>query len=253
LPLAPLGHHTFDSTHISFGVVAASVARGSWTFEGSLFNGREPDEDRWDLDLGPLDSVAGRVWFTPSPDWAFQASVGRLREPEALIPGDAARATVSGSWFRSDGQGFHAVTVGYGVNSAHGERRHGVFGELSVERGTLGVSVRIERQDVETALLTTGEVPDEHHAEAPAAVAAITAGGARRLFTWRGFEGAVGAHATVYRVPAALRETPGERPVSSQLFLRVRLPVGPMGRMWNMVMSRGHSSQSDPHAGHVMP
>ncbi len=68
LPLAPLGHHTFDSTHISFGVVTAAVEHGRWTIEGSLFNGREPDEHRWDLDLGPMDSVAGRVWFRPSGD-----------------------------------------------------------------------------------------------------------------------------------------------------------------------------------------
>lgn len=60
LPFAPIGHHTFDSTHVSFGVVAASVDRGRWTLEASVFNGREPDDHRWDLDLGPMDSVAGR-------------------------------------------------------------------------------------------------------------------------------------------------------------------------------------------------
>src|SRR4051812_20001471 len=38
-PFAPLGHHTFDSTHIAFGVVTAAVDHGRWTIEGSVFNG----------------------------------------------------------------------------------------------------------------------------------------------------------------------------------------------------------------------
>jgi len=52
-PTAPLGHHTFDSTHIAFGVVTAAVDHGPWVIEGSVFNGREPDENRWDFRLWP--------------------------------------------------------------------------------------------------------------------------------------------------------------------------------------------------------
>src|SRR5204863_2340833 len=44
--VAPLSHHVFDSTHISFGVVTAAVDHGPWTIEGSVFNGREPDDNR---------------------------------------------------------------------------------------------------------------------------------------------------------------------------------------------------------------
>lgn len=254
IPLAPLGHHTFDSTHISFGVITAGLERGRWTIEGSVFNGREPDEERWNVDVGPLDSFAARVWFAPTPEWAFQVSSGKLREPEELVPGDAVRTTASGSWFRQSDAGFRAVTVGYGVNSAHGERRHGVFGELTIEHDANAVSMRLERQQVETGLLLTGELPhDDHGHEEPAAgVAALTIGGARRLLTWHGFEGALGAEATFYRVPDVLRATHGSRPVSYQVFFRVRLPAGNMGRMWNMVMSQGHRMGADEHAGHVM-
>jgi hypothetical protein len=71
---------------------------------------------------------------------------------------------------------------------------------------------------------------------------------------WRGLDGAVGAQATFHRVPLDLRSTHGHRPVSAQVFFRLRLPTGPMGRMWNMVMSRGHEmSQPVDHSGHVMP
>src|SRR5262245_26729256 len=45
-PAAPLAHHTLDSTHISMGVITAAADHGPWTIESSLFNGREPDDNR---------------------------------------------------------------------------------------------------------------------------------------------------------------------------------------------------------------
>jgi hypothetical protein len=62
-PTATLGHHTLDSTHIAFGVVTAAVDHGPWIFEGSIFNGRESDDNRWNFDFGKLDSYSGRLWF----------------------------------------------------------------------------------------------------------------------------------------------------------------------------------------------
>src|SRR5918996_5788551 len=64
-PLAPIGHHWLDSTHITFGVVTGAVYGARWKAETSIFNGREPDEGRKDFDFAALDSIAGRVWFSP--------------------------------------------------------------------------------------------------------------------------------------------------------------------------------------------
>jgi hypothetical protein len=244
LPFAPLGHHTFDSTHISFGVVSASLTHRRWTVEGSVFNGREPDEERWDFDFGPLDSVAGRVWFRPSDNWELQASTGRLREPEILEPGDAHRTTTSVSWFQPRGTGFSALTAGYGVNSAHDDRRHGVFGEFTMEREAGSLFGRLEVQQVETGPLLgqhdEGGGGHGHEPEPPRAVVALTVGAAKPLVTWRGFEGALAAQATFHGVPDVLTPTHGNRPVSFQVFFRLRLPTGEMGRIWNMRMSRPH-------------
>lgn len=239
LVLAPLGHHTFDSTHISFGVLAASVDAGRWTFEGSVFNGREPDEHRWDIDFGAMDSVAGRVWFRPAAGWEAQVSTGYLRDPEELTPGNAVRTTASLAWMKADAGDFRAFAIGYGVNAAHDELRHGVFGEYSVEKGPNGVTGRVEFQQVETAVLLTGEIPDDHHdAEPPALVTAISLAGTRRFLTVRGFEAALGGQVVFHVTPEVLQETHGDAPVSWQLFLRLRLPTGSMGRMWNMRMSK---------------
>ena len=80
-PLAPLSHHTFDSTHIAFGVVTVAFDRGPWTIEASMFNGHEPDEDRWNFDFGALDSFSGRLWFRPRDEWEFQILIGPTERP----------------------------------------------------------------------------------------------------------------------------------------------------------------------------
>ena len=250
LAFAPLGHHTFDSTHISFGAVTAAVERGPVVIEGSVFNGREPDEDRWDFDFGRLDSFAGRVWIRPSATVELQFSRGLLRDPELLAPGDVTRTTASVSWFHPRDADLTAVTAGVGVNEAHGTSRAGAFVEGTMERAGITLAGRLEHQQLEIeSLLGHDHAHDDADAAATTpegAVTALTIGAGRRLLRWRGFDGDLLAHATVYRVPAALRDTHGRRPVSFQIMVRLRLPTGPMGRMWNMRMSQPMRS----HGGH---
>ncbi len=250
LVLAPLGHHTFDSTHLSFGVISAAVERGRWTFEGSIFNAREPDDNRWDVEAGALDSAAARVWFRPTDELEVQVSTGQLRDPEELIPGDLTRTTTSIAFFRQDEGGFFAGTFGYGVNASHGARRHGLFGEFTVEHNANSMFGRVDVQQVETNVLLTGQPPiDLHEDDAADTVTAVTLGGARRLLSWRGFEGAAGGALTLYGVPDILKPSHNERPVSFQIFFRLRFPATGMGRMWNMRMSQGHRMSMD-HGAH---
>ena len=145
IPFAPLSHHLFDSTHISFGVVTAALDRPRWSIEASLFNGREPDDDRWDFDFGRLDSVSARAWYRPSPAWAIQVSSGRLKDPETLEPGNITRTTTSASWLQTIEGRMRSATVGYGVNSGHGGNRQGGFGEYlaRVQQGDGIVASRV--------------------------------------------------------------------------------------------------------------
>jgi hypothetical protein len=98
LVLTPLGHHTLDSTHIAFGVATAAIGREKWEVEGSVFNGREPDEHRWDFDFGRLDSVAGRLWFRPSRSGSF-----RYRRGTWCTPRNSNQETCNGRRHRSRG------------------------------------------------------------------------------------------------------------------------------------------------------
>jgi hypothetical protein len=105
-PEAPITHHWFDSTHITFGVVTAGVSRDRWKVEASAFRGREPDQHRYDIETGQLDSVATRVSWNPTANWALQASWTRINSPEALEPDDdEARTSLSALYSRPLGNG----------------------------------------------------------------------------------------------------------------------------------------------------
>ena len=86
-PEAPISHHWLDSTHISFGVVTAGLVLDRIKFEVSRFNAREPDQHRWDIETGPLDSTAIRLSWNPARELALQGSWGRFKDPEQLEPG----------------------------------------------------------------------------------------------------------------------------------------------------------------------
>jgi hypothetical protein len=55
-PVASLGHHLQDSTHIANDVVTGGLSYKKARIEFSGFHGREPDEFRWNIDSGAVDS-----------------------------------------------------------------------------------------------------------------------------------------------------------------------------------------------------
>lgn len=121
-PLAVLSHHWQDSTHISFGVVTAGLMTRQFKVEGSWFNGREPDEHRYDFDFRPLDSYSGRVWFNPNPAWSFQVSYGYLASPEELRPDVSVhRLTASAAYNVGLDAGVFAATAVFGRNDSSSE------------------------------------------------------------------------------------------------------------------------------------
>ncbi|HET9636363.1 MAG TPA: hypothetical protein VFP26_10580 [Gemmatimonadaceae bacterium] len=120
---APLGHHWQDATHVSFGVVTAGIFSHTWQLEGSVFNGREPDEKRWDFDPIRLDSYSGRITLNPNAHWSLAAGYGYLKSPEALNPSESIhRITASalhGARIGADGQ--VATTLIWAANKLAGE------------------------------------------------------------------------------------------------------------------------------------
>ena len=148
-PLAPLGHHWFDSTHITFGVVTAGVFTRMLKLEGSWFNGREPDEDRTDFDFREPDSFALRLSANPTRDLSAQVSWARLDSPEELEPDiSVQRGTASVTWNHRLGDEMSNVAVSAAVgqnNPSSGPSTHAALVEaISMFADTHTVFARAE-------------------------------------------------------------------------------------------------------------
>jgi hypothetical protein len=226
IPIAPISHHWLDSTHISFGVVTGAIYGRAWKAEASAFNGREPDDERYDFDLAALDSYSGRVWWLPSPRWAVQFSAGRLREVEASHDEDASetkRVTASVTYHRQVGQRLTAVTAAWGQN----RESHGVtnawLGEAAIDMSDRD---RVSLRGEITGKTSEELVLEDHghgHGDEVHTIGKIQAGYARQLGAWRTWKFSAGATVGVSIVPEAIASAYGRRtPAEIAVFFAVR-------------------------------
>ncbi|MEP6982578.1 MAG: hypothetical protein ABI853_02920 [Sphingomicrobium sp.] len=134
-PEAPISHHWLDSTHISFGVVTGGIVLDRVKLEVSRFNGREPDQYRWNIETGPLDSTAVRVSWNPTSTLALQASWGHFVDPEQLEPGvNQNRLSASALYAREIAPGWKlAGTLAWGRKSAQGHNDDAYGAETSLK------------------------------------------------------------------------------------------------------------------------
>ena len=116
-PAATLAHHLQDSTHISFGVFTTGFTYRWLKLEGSVFNGREPDENRYDFDSHKWNSRSARLSIAPNRNWTMQLSHGFLRSPEGQEPDtDIRRTTASVHYNRPLNRGNWASAFIWGRN-----------------------------------------------------------------------------------------------------------------------------------------
>jgi hypothetical protein len=226
LPLAPLSHHLQDSTHTSFGVVTTGFVIDRVKLEGSAFNGREPNEERWSIQTAAWDSWSGRASVAPGRDWTAQYSIGRLEHPEALEPGSQWRQTASVEYDRPLAAGNWATSLVWG-------RVHKIADGANLNSYLVESTVNFLRRDY---AFTRLELVDKDELFPQAAVhpvyriGAYTFGGVRDLVQNRAWQLGLGADVTVYSKPAVLDAAYGSYPVSFQVFLRMR-PGKPQGHM----------------------
>ena len=118
LPEAPITHHWLDSTHITNGVITLGYIFGDFKLETSGFHGREPDQYRYRIELGGLDSFSGRLTLNPNENWSMQISQGHLISPESLDPTkNLTRTTASLTFNHHFGLGSTQTTLAWGRNS----------------------------------------------------------------------------------------------------------------------------------------
>lgn len=220
-PEAPITHHWLDSTHITHGVATLGGVWSAIKLEGSIFTGREPDEDRWDLETPRFDSYTGRVSFNPTPAWAFQASAGHLDSPEQLEPEiDTDRVTVSAAYHHAWAQGHWQTTAAWGRNRNDPGR--------DLDGFLLESAVNVARTHTLFARAETAEKDelfphgDPLHGK-PFSVQKASVGYIYDFPEWRHAQCGVGGLASLHWLPERLERAYDSRhPFSFMLFARVK-------------------------------
>jgi hypothetical protein len=226
-PAAPLGHHLQDSTHIVDDVVTAGLAYRSIRIEASGFHGREPDEFRWHIDSGKIDSWSTRLTVQPRQNWSAQYSFAHLTSPEALQPGeDVQRMTASVMYNRPLTRGDWASTLLWGRNHelSTGENFNGYLAESTLRfAGNEYVWGRIENVDRTNELLFENQpLPPGFEERFLARIKAYTFGYDHEFHLIPGTATALGGQMTFYGKPSFLTPIYGQHPLGVILFVRIR-------------------------------
>jgi hypothetical protein len=250
-PDAPLSHHWQDSTHVTFGVLTTGFSTGKWKAEGSVFNGREPNENRYDFDTPRLNSYSGRLSWNPQPNWSLQVSHGYLKEPELLEPGvNLHRTTASVIYNKqigNDANWSNALVWGQNNKTAEGKTNSYLF-ETNYQTGPntfYGRFERVQKSGHELVL----PAPDDDHVFG---VNSLALGYVRDLKRNNGVDVGLGAQVTFNANPSDLNVYyGGKRHTGVQVFLRLRPSRHRMEGMNGMEGMSNMAPKAESPAGHT--
>jgi len=228
LPQAPISHHWQDSTHVSNEVVTAGLRYKKVRLEGSGFYGTEPDEFRWNIDHGPINSWSARLSVFPSRNWLAQVSMGRLTHPEMLLPGDVVRATASLEYTRPMQGSDWSTSLIWGRNHDTFDHRNSnayLIESVAPYRGKNFFTGRAELVDKDELFLDDPDVEAflDRTAGSTFRIGAYTAGYTRDIGVFHHAETGLGVNFTAYTTPPAIKPYYGQHPTGWNIFARVRL------------------------------
>ncbi len=235
-PTAPLGHHWQDSTHISYNVVTLGAGWKWFALESSIFHGAEPDENRWDIEGGRIDSAAVRARLFFGSGWSAQVSHAFLKHPEQLVPGNNHRTTAA-LCYGAEGDRPFAATLLWGRNNESHGVSDGYLLEAAYQISPLDqVYGRAEYVEKDFQLLLTKRLSEGPHSGPDIGrVRAFTGGYVRDLDLVSGVKTGLGGDVTFHPFPSGLKRVYGGFPIAAHGFLRLR---------WG----RAHASM--PHGDH---
>ena len=227
-PVATLGHHQEDSTHVAADVATAGLTYRIVRIEASGFHGREPDEFRWDIDQGKIDSWSTRLTIQPGKNWSGQYSYGRITSPEALFPAEnQERMTASLMYNRPLANGNWANTFVWGRTRSLQEA-NSIFNSYLFESTVRFLTRNYAWTRIESAERSNELIIGEHplppgFEEKPIGhVQAYTFGYDCDIDLIPDLASAIGAQFTAYGVPAILQPIYSSRPIGVAMFVRLR-------------------------------
>ena len=226
-PVGTLGHHQEDSTHIADDVVTVGLTYRVVRIEASGFHGREPDEFRWNIDQGKIDSWSSRLTIQPGKNWSGQYSYGRIKSPESIFPTeDQERMTASIMYNRPLHNGNWTSTILWGRTRTLED--NSIFNSYLLESTVRFLNrnhawTRIENAERSNELIL-GEIPSPPgFTEKPIGhVQAYTFGYDHDFDVIPHVASAIGAQFTTYGVPEVLKPIYDVHPFGVALFLRLR-------------------------------
>lgn len=222
IPEAPLTHHWMDSTHTTFGVITLGYIYNQVKFEVSKFNGREPDQNRWQIQSPKLDSQSVRMFYNPTADWSLQASYGHLKSPEQLSPNvNTNRATASAIYNKPFcAENNWQTTLAWGQNKNYpGHTLNGYMLESAVNlRKTHNFFGRAERVQEDELFFSPSPLADTVFT-----VNKLSLGYLYEFAVWRNAKPGLGALVSTYALPSAIQPSYGARPFSYMVFGRISL------------------------------
>ncbi len=226
-PLAALGHHQEDSTHIAEDVLTVGVAYRIARIEASGFHGREPNENRWNISQGKIDSWSTRLTIQPGKNWSGQYSYGRIASPEGLFPNEnQGRMTASAMYNRPFRNGNWASSLIWGRTKSLED--NSIFNSYAFESTARfatrnHVWTRVENAERSNELLL-GENPlPPNFKEIPIGrVQGYAIGYDRDFDIVPHISSALGMQVAVYGVPEGLKVAYGSHPAGVAVFVRIR-------------------------------
>jgi heavy metal-binding protein len=221
-PDAPIGHHWQDSTHVTFGVATAGLVWHNVKIEGSIFTGREPDEDRYNFDQPDFDSYSGRLSWNPTRNLALQVSFGYIKSPEALEPELNRHRTTASLIYNvplgNDSNWSNSFVWGQNNDTGEGKTQSFLV-ESDYQRGRDTIYFRWERVEKSGHELVLNEAADTRIFP----VAAYTLGYVRDLSHGTGLDIGLGTQFTINNRPDTLDRYYGDDlGYAFQFFLRIR-------------------------------
>jgi hypothetical protein len=219
-PDAPIGHHWLDATHITFGVLTGGLVWRTIKIEGSVFNGREPDQHRWNFDPLRLNSTSLRLTWNPTPNWSMQASWGSINSPEALEPGiDQQRITASATYNVPLASGNWQTTIAWGRNDKQpGDSTNALLLESALSWNAHTVFGRAEHTEKDELFGEGHPLHDQSFG-----VAKFSLGYVYDIPITQHVKLGVGAVGSAYAFPSELDPYYGSDPLSGTVFTRLKL------------------------------
>jgi hypothetical protein len=221
-PEAPLTHHWLDATHVAFGVVTIGYVWRDFKVEASAFNGREPDEHRYDVQFRSLDSSSIRLSWNPTSHLAMQISSGRLSSPEQLEPEINVRRTTASAIYDQPFDSVHWQTTLAAGRDAADHGHHSTDGYLldSALRLPFGHTVFARFEYVEkNELFESGT----SHVGEVFPIRKLSAGYSYDFAQITHLSFGIGGVISKHFIPDELNPVYGRDPSSLSLFLRARL------------------------------